>query len=152
MLQVDRLHGEYSILILEEKKWVNYEQTLAILRSKVEGLEAERERLKKSETQLLQDVDVLRQDRVAVVAKLFSNHKEVAALKDPFELAKMPGYRPLSKKEDQAGDNLATASYPFLMEAIVNPYAPLEVLLSKKPKSLRTKPAPSRSKPSSSKA
>ncbi|GJY40035.1 hypothetical protein Tco_0427305 [Tanacetum coccineum] len=74
----------------------------------------------------------------------FSNHKEVAALKDPFELAKMPGYRPLSKKEDQAGDNLATASYPFLMEAIVNPYAPLEVLLSKKPKSLRTKAAPSR--------
>nr|GEX35034.1 hypothetical protein [Tanacetum cinerariifolium] len=45
-----RLHDEYSRLVLEEKKWVDYEQTLAILRSKVEGLESKRERLKKSET------------------------------------------------------------------------------------------------------
>ncbi|GJX07190.1 hypothetical protein Tco_0195122, partial [Tanacetum coccineum] len=142
--QVNRLHGEYSRLVLEEKKWVNYEQTLAILCSNVEGLEVERERLKKSETQLLQEVDGLRQDRAAVVAKfvphvamelvnsdemgllvarlaktaLFhgrcSTLKEVAALKDPFELEKMSSYCPLSKKEfDQAGDNLATASYPF---------------------------------------
>ncbi|GJX44234.1 hypothetical protein Tco_0260910 [Tanacetum coccineum] len=65
------------------------------------------------------------------------------------------GYRPFSKKEfDQAGDNVATASYPFLAEAIADPYAPLEVLLSKKPRSLHAKSAPSqsKSKPSSSKA
>ncbi|GKG65679.1 hypothetical protein Tco_0685341, partial [Tanacetum coccineum] len=37
-------------------------------------------------------------------------------------------------------------------EVISDPYAPLEVLLSKKLKSLRAKPAPSKSKPSSSKA
>ncbi|GJS10566.1 hypothetical protein Tco_0367362 [Tanacetum coccineum] len=55
---------------------------------------------------------------------------------------------------DQAGDNVATTSYPFLAEAIVDPYAPLEVLLSKKPRSLHVKSAPSqsKSKPSSSKA
>ncbi|GKE50616.1 hypothetical protein Tco_1481874 [Tanacetum coccineum] len=146
---------------------VNYEQTLDILHSKVEGLESERERLKKSETQQLQEIDGLRQDRAAVVAKVMprvvmklvrsdeigllvarlakvalfhgrcSALKEAAALKEPFELEKMPGYRPLSKKEfDQAGDNLAAASYPFLAEVTVNPYAPLEVLLLKKPKSL----------------
>nr|GEU84147.1 hypothetical protein [Tanacetum cinerariifolium] len=66
----------------------------------------------------------------------------------------MLGYRPLSMKEfDQAGDNLVSASYPFLAEVIVDPYAPLEALLSKKPKSLRAKPAlsQSKSKPSSSK-
>ncbi|GJY50762.1 hypothetical protein Tco_0441609 [Tanacetum coccineum] len=65
----------------------------------------------------------------------------------------MLGYRPFSKKEfDQAGDNLATTSYPFLAEVIVDPYVHLEVFLSKKPKSLHAKPAPSSYKPSSSKA
>ncbi|GKC70363.1 hypothetical protein Tco_1116246, partial [Tanacetum coccineum] len=29
--QVDKLHGEYIRLVLEEKKWINYEQTLVIL-------------------------------------------------------------------------------------------------------------------------
>ncbi|GJX53175.1 hypothetical protein Tco_0281544 [Tanacetum coccineum] len=48
--QVDRLHNEYSRLVLEEKKWVNYEQTLSVLCSKVEGLEYEKERLKSSKT------------------------------------------------------------------------------------------------------
>ncbi|GKC09735.1 hypothetical protein Tco_1001345 [Tanacetum coccineum] len=47
--QVDKLHSEYSRLILEEKKWVNYEQTLSILCTKVKGLESERELLKSSE-------------------------------------------------------------------------------------------------------
>ncbi|GJT90685.1 hypothetical protein Tco_1079530 [Tanacetum coccineum] len=165
--KVDRLHGEYSRLVLEEKNWVNYEQTLDILHSKVEGLESERERLKKSKTQQLQEIDGLRQDRAAVVAKVMpcvvmklvrsdeivllvtrlakaalfhgrcSALEEVAALKEPFELEKMPGYCPLFKKEfDQAGDNLAAASYSFLAEVTVDPYAPLEVLLLKKPKSL----------------
>ncbi|GJU42610.1 hypothetical protein Tco_1195567 [Tanacetum coccineum] len=66
----------------------------------------------------------------------------------------MPGYRPLSKNEfDQAGDNLATASYLFLKEVVADPYAPLEVLLSKRPKSLHSKsdPSQSKSKPSYSK-
>ncbi|GJS16161.1 hypothetical protein Tco_0410633 [Tanacetum coccineum] len=150
--QVNRVHSEYSILVLEEKKWVNYEHTLAILHSKVEGLKSKRERLKKSETKLLQEVNGLRQDMVAVVAKVVPHvvsFEEVATLNDPFELEKMPSYRPLSKKEfDQAGDNIATASYPFLTGAIDDPYAPLEVLLSKKPNSLRAKPAASKSQPS----
>nr|GEU86861.1 hypothetical protein [Tanacetum cinerariifolium] len=55
-----------------------------------------------------------------------------------------------AKKEfDQAGDALATASYPFIAEATAHLYAFLEVLLLKKSKSLRAKPAPSTSKPSS---
>ncbi|GJY88721.1 hypothetical protein Tco_0503349 [Tanacetum coccineum] len=64
--------------------------------------------------------------------------KEVAAMKEPFILEKMSGYRPLSKEEyDQDGDALANASYPFLAEYVVNPYASLTQLLSKKPPSLR---------------
>ncbi|GJT13142.1 putative reverse transcriptase domain-containing protein [Tanacetum coccineum] len=181
--KVDRLHGEYSRLVLEENKWVNYEQTLFVLCSKVEGLEFERERLKSSKTMLLQEIDSLRQDRAVVVSKvvphvatklfhsdemglLFSklvkaamfrgrciNFEEVAALKEPFVLEMMLGFRSSSKKEfDQAGDDLAIASYPFIAEAAADPYATVEQFLSKKPKSLHTKPAPSHSKPSSSKA
>ncbi|GJT62603.1 hypothetical protein Tco_1006136 [Tanacetum coccineum] len=52
---------------------------------------------------------------------------------------------------DQAGDDLATASYPFIAEATADPYAYVEELLLKKPKSLCMKPALSHSKPSSSK-
>nr|GEX53694.1 hypothetical protein [Tanacetum cinerariifolium] len=129
----------------------------------------------------LHEVDGLRQDRVAMVAKVVpyvatelvcsdemgflaarlvktalihgrcSTFEEVASLKEPFELEKMSDHRPLLKREfNQAGDNLATASYPFLEEAIVDPYALLEVLLSENPKSLRSKspPSQSRSKPS----
>nr|GEU37339.1 hypothetical protein [Tanacetum cinerariifolium] len=68
--------------------------------------------------------------------------KEVAKLKDPFVMDKMAGYRPSSKqKYDQAGDDLANASYPFLSKYVNDPYASLEQLLSKKPKSLHSKPS-----------
>nr|GFB92178.1 hypothetical protein [Tanacetum cinerariifolium] len=141
-----------------------------------------RENLKCSKTQLLQDINGLRQDRATIVVKFVpyvdielvcsdemcilvarlaklamfrgrcTDFEEVAALKEPFDLTKMSGYHPSSKKEfDQAGDALATASYPFIVEANAHLYASLEVLLLKKSKSLRAKPAPSTSKPSSSK-
>ncbi|GJR35459.1 hypothetical protein Tco_1211143 [Tanacetum coccineum] len=121
---------EYSILVLEENKWVNYKQTLITLRSKVKGLDIERERC--------------------------TTFEEVATLKMPFKLEKMPNYHPFSKKVfDQASDDLAAASYPFLAKATIDPYTPLEVLLSNKPKSLCVKSALShsqlKSKPSSSK-
>ncbi|GJZ64451.1 hypothetical protein Tco_0620872 [Tanacetum coccineum] len=146
-------------------------------------MESERERLKNSETQLLQEMDILRQYRVVVVSKVIPYiatelvrsakmgllvarpvkaavfhgrciaFEEVAALNEPFILEKMPGYHSLFKKGfNQAGDDLATASYPFIAEATTDPYASVEQLLSKKPKSLCTKPALSHSKPSSSKA
>ncbi|GJQ99189.1 hypothetical protein Tco_0522174 [Tanacetum coccineum] len=85
----------------------------------VKGLESERERLKISEIQLLQEINGLRQDRVVVVSKV------------------VPHPLPL---------------YPFISKVTANPYASLEKLFSKKPKSLRTKPTPSNSKPLSSRA
>nr|GEW54564.1 retrovirus-related Pol polyprotein from transposon TNT 1-94 [Tanacetum cinerariifolium] len=48
--QADKFHDEYSRLVLMEKKWVNYEHTLTILYSKLEGFESEIERLKSSKT------------------------------------------------------------------------------------------------------
>ncbi|GJW64968.1 ribonuclease H-like domain-containing protein, partial [Tanacetum coccineum] len=124
-----------------------------------------------------QEIDGLKQDRATVVAKVVpyvaidlvrsdkmgllvarlvktalvhfrcSAFEEVAALKELFELEKMPGYRPFSKKEfDHVGDNVASASYPFLINATVDAYAPLEVLLSKNPMSFLSNSAPSQSK------
>ncbi|GJR76063.1 hypothetical protein Tco_0088428, partial [Tanacetum coccineum] len=131
--QVNGLHNEYGRLLLEERKWANYEQT------------------------------ILRQDKAAIVTKVVPNaamklvhsdkmgvlvaklvihgrcaaFEEVAKLNEPFILEKMPGYRTSSKKEyDRAGDDLANASYSFLSEFTSNPYASVEQLLSKKPRSL----------------
>ncbi|GKD88785.1 hypothetical protein Tco_1364292 [Tanacetum coccineum] len=148
---VNGLHNEYSRLILEEKKWINYEQTLSTLRAKVE-------------------VDSLRQDRAAVVSKVIldkamklvhsdemgvliarlvkasiiydrcSAFKEVAELKKPFILEEMPMYRPSSKEGyDRVGNDLADVTYPFLVELTADPYASVEQLLSKKPQSLPSK-------------
>ncbi|GKC36035.1 hypothetical protein Tco_1048419 [Tanacetum coccineum] len=135
--------------------------------AKIEDIKSERERLKSSEIQLLPEIDSLKQDRAAVVSKVIPDaamklvrsddlgvlisklvrssiiygrcqaFEEVAAMKEPFVLEKMSGYRPSSKEEyDQAGDALANSSYPFLVEYVVNPYASLEQLLLKKPPSL----------------
>ncbi|GKA71830.1 hypothetical protein Tco_0778046 [Tanacetum coccineum] len=71
--QVNGLHNEYGRILLEKRKCSNYEQTLSILHAKVEGLEFERERLKASEIQVLQEIDSLRQDRAAIVSKVVPN-------------------------------------------------------------------------------
>nr|GEW61904.1 hypothetical protein [Tanacetum cinerariifolium] len=104
-----------------------------------------------------QEIDILRQDRVAVISKfvpdaamkLFHSDemgilisrlvretivhgrcmkfKEIAKLNEPFILEKMPSYRMSSKDEyDQAGDDMANASFPFFSKFTSNPYASVE--------------------------
>nr|GEW89554.1 hypothetical protein [Tanacetum cinerariifolium] len=107
--------------------------------SKVAGeafcIEFERKRPKSFKIQLLQEIDSLKQDRATVVSKVIPNATMKLVRSD--DLEKMSGYRPSSKEEyDQAGDALANASYPFLAEYVVDLYASLEQLLSKKPPSL----------------
>ncbi|GJW99042.1 hypothetical protein Tco_0180850 [Tanacetum coccineum] len=64
--------------------------------------------------------------------------EEVANMKEPFELMKVKGYRPSYKKEHtKAGNDLATATFPFLSEFVADPSASVEALLSKNSKSLR---------------
>ncbi|GJW83448.1 hypothetical protein Tco_0156593 [Tanacetum coccineum] len=61
-----------------------------------------------------------------------------------FDLSKVEGYRPSYKKEHrQAGNNLTTATFPWLSEFVADPSTSVEVLLSKKPLSLQ-RPAPSK--------
>ncbi|GKF75282.1 hypothetical protein Tco_0224726, partial [Tanacetum coccineum] len=68
--------------------------------------------------------------------------EEVAELKELFVLEKMPCYRPFLKEEyDRAGDDMANASYPFLTELAADPYAYVEQLLLKKPRSLQSSKA-----------
>ncbi|GJY19300.1 hypothetical protein Tco_0390791 [Tanacetum coccineum] len=153
--QVDKLHSKYSRLIIEENKWVNYEHTLSVLYTKLKSLESKKEQLKSFEVQLLDEMDLLvaRLVKAAMFYGRCTTFEEVIDLKEPFVLEKILGYHPSSRKEfDQAGDDLATASYPFITKATVDLYVIVEQLLSKKPRSLHTKPAPSYSKPSSLKA
>ncbi|GKC79353.1 ribonuclease H-like domain-containing protein [Tanacetum coccineum] len=70
--------------------------------------------------------------------------EQVAGMKEPFDLSKVKGYRPSYKKEhDQASNDLATATFPWLSKFVADPSAPVEVLLSKKPLSIQ-RPAPSK--------
>ncbi|GKD16164.1 hypothetical protein Tco_1205322 [Tanacetum coccineum] len=65
-------------------------------------------------------------------------------MKEPFDLSRVKGYRPSYKKEhDQAGNDLATTTFPWLSEFVADPLAPVEVLSSKKPPSIQ-RPAPSK--------
>ncbi|GJU86882.1 hypothetical protein Tco_1294428 [Tanacetum coccineum] len=73
--------------------------------------------------------------------------EEVLKMKEPFDLAKVKGYRPSYKKEHTKA---VAAIFPFLSEVIADPSASVETLLSMKPNSLRrptptqtTAPAPS---------
>ncbi|GJT69507.1 hypothetical protein Tco_1028793 [Tanacetum coccineum] len=70
--------------------------------------------------------------------------EEVAKMKDPFDITKVKGYRSSYKQEHtKAGNDLATATFPFLTDVAADPYASVEVLLSKKPQILQ-RPAPIR--------
>nr|GEX72826.1 hypothetical protein [Tanacetum cinerariifolium] len=68
--------------------------------------------------------------------------EQVAAIKEPFDLSKVKGYRPSYKKEhDQAGNDVATATFPWFSEFVADPSAHVEVFLSMKPSSLQ-RPSP----------
>ncbi|GJT15657.1 hypothetical protein Tco_0874363 [Tanacetum coccineum] len=101
--------------------------SLSALESKVASLEAEKARLEAVEASLKKEVDDV----------------------------KLKGYCPSYKKEHtQAGNDLATATFSWLLEFVSDPSAPIKVLLSKKPPTLQ-RPVPSKTQvlvPSSQRA
>ncbi|GJZ13331.1 hypothetical protein Tco_0548561 [Tanacetum coccineum] len=140
----------------------------------VMSLEGEKARLEAIEVSLQNEVDDARQDRMEVISKVVpyaamelihsedlgslvgklvtspivygrcKAFKQVAAMKEPFDLTKVKGYRSSYKKDhNQDGNNLTTATFPWLSEFVADPSASVEVLLSKKPPSIQ-KPAPSK--------
>ncbi|GJR20214.1 hypothetical protein Tco_0968741 [Tanacetum coccineum] len=140
----------------------------------VMSLEGEKARLEAIEVSLQNEVDDARRDRMEVISKVVpyaamelihsedlgslvgklvtspivygrcKAFKQVAAMKEPFDLTKVKGYRSSYKKDhNQDGNNLTTATFPWLSEFVADPSASVEVLLSKKPPSIQ-KPAPSK--------
>ncbi|GJT82101.1 hypothetical protein Tco_1056443, partial [Tanacetum coccineum] len=161
-------------MMLESQKWAGYQPNLSSLESQVVSLEAEKARLEAIKVSLRKEVYDVRRDRMEVLSKvvpyaamkLIHNDdlgslvgklvtsaiiyrrcqafEQVAAMKEPFYLPKVKGYRSSHKKEhNQAGNDLATMTFPWLLEFTVDPLAPVEVLLSNKPPSIQ-KPAPSK--------
>nr|GEY53799.1 hypothetical protein [Tanacetum cinerariifolium] len=124
-------------------------------------------KVRKNKKRHREDLDILEERReITSIRKSYYKHKLEgyynkhirpstfkpggSSFKRAFDLEKMHGYRSSSKKEfNQAGDDLDTASYPFIFEATADLYASLEEFFLKKPKSLHKKPASSNSKPSS---
>ncbi|GJY41990.1 hypothetical protein Tco_0429260 [Tanacetum coccineum] len=152
-----------------------------LAKSKVAALEVEKSRLEAVDAQLCKEVKVVKCDRAEVVSKvvpyvamelvhsdemdmlvgkivssaIFNGRcaalKGVVKMKDPFDLAKVKGYRPSYKKQHtKAGNDLNVDVFLFLSEVTADPSVLVKAILSKKPKSLRrptptntTTPAPS---------
>ncbi|GKA42161.1 hypothetical protein Tco_0734821 [Tanacetum coccineum] len=139
-----------------------------------EHKEAEKARLEAVEASLRREVEELKQDRRDVVSKvvpyvaiefvhsdelgrlvgkLVSSaitygrcraYKQVAAIKEPFDLSNAKGYHSSYQKEHtQASNDFATTTFPWLDEFVADVTTLIEALLSKKPPMLH-KPAPSR--------
>ncbi|GJS36633.1 hypothetical protein Tco_0535015 [Tanacetum coccineum] len=132
--RVKGLHGEYSRLILEEKKWINNEQTLSTLHAKTRVIPDVAMKLIHSD-----EIGVLtaRLVKASIIHGRCASFEEVAELKKPFVLEEMCSYRPSLKEEyDRAGNDFLNASYPFLAELTADPHTFVEQLLSKKPQTL----------------
>ncbi|GJX89001.1 hypothetical protein Tco_0341015 [Tanacetum coccineum] len=116
-------------MLLESKKWASYQESLIALESKVTSLEAEKAKLEVTKASLRQEVEPSR-----VIGQRCVALEEVTGMKEPFDLAKVKGYRPSYKKEHtKAGNDLAISTFSFLSEVVADPSTPIEAFLSKKP-------------------
>ncbi|GJQ92029.1 hypothetical protein Tco_0003168 [Tanacetum coccineum] len=115
-----------AMMLLESQKWAGYQVSLAAL-----------------EASLKKEVDDVKHDKMEVVQRCAA-FEQFTDMKEPFNLSKVKGYRPLYKKEyTQAGNELSTTTFSWLSEFIADPSASIEVLLSKKPMTLQ-RPIPSK--------
>ncbi|GJU75086.1 hypothetical protein Tco_1272156 [Tanacetum coccineum] len=140
--------GNLDRMMLESQKWAGYQVTLSALKSKVTSLEADKARLEAIEASLSREIEELRLVgklvSSAITYKRYKGCKQVAAMKEPFDLSKVKGYHSsYQKKHTQASNDFSTAMFPWLDEFVADATAPIEALLSKKP-SILQKPAPSR--------
>nr|GEY22596.1 hypothetical protein [Tanacetum cinerariifolium] len=126
--------GNLDKIMLESQKWTGCQVTLSTLESKVDSLEAEKAKLKDVEASLRREVEELKQDRRDVVSKFV-----------PYAAIELVHSDKLDRLIGTiwAINDIATATFPWLDEFVVDVAAPIEALLSKKPPTLQ-KPAPSR--------
>ncbi|GJY09597.1 hypothetical protein Tco_0377782 [Tanacetum coccineum] len=113
-------------MMLESQKWASYQASLSTLESQIASLEAEKawiEVVSKVITYAAMELIHIN-DLGSLVGRLVSSaiiygrckaFEQVAAMKEPFDLSKVKGYRPSYKKEhDRAGNDLATTTFPWL--------------------------------------
>ncbi|GJY15598.1 hypothetical protein Tco_0386020 [Tanacetum coccineum] len=175
---------DLELLDLHDRSTMSeFHQNLVVLalRKKISSLaadvkehkEADKARLEAVETSLRREIEVIpyaamelvHSDELgSLVGKLVSSaityghcraYKQVATMKEPFDLSKVKGYRSSYQKEHtHASNDFVTATFPWLDEFVADAAALIEALLSKKPPTL-LKPAPLRTQmpmPSSQKA
>nr|GEU57082.1 hypothetical protein [Tanacetum cinerariifolium] len=112
-------------MMLESKKWAGYQEVDDVKRDRIEVV-------LKVVPYIAMEL-VHRDELGRLVGKLVSftiiyercvAFEEVAEMKEPFYLMNVKGYRPSYKKEHtKAGNNLATATFSFLSEVVVDPSA-----------------------------
>ncbi|GJT24219.1 hypothetical protein Tco_0894156 [Tanacetum coccineum] len=150
--KIDSLLIESKVASLEAEK-AKLENTKASLHQEVENIRRDRAEVVLKvvpyvEMELGQSYDMGK-----LVAKLVSSaiffgrchaFEEVTNMKEPFDLTKVKGYRPSYKqKHTKAGNDFATATFPFLSDVVADLHASVKALLSKKPRILQ-RPTPTR--------
>ncbi|GJZ95147.1 hypothetical protein Tco_0667350 [Tanacetum coccineum] len=128
--------------------WAGYQQNLSTLESKVTSLEAEKARLVVVEVSLRKEVEELKQDRREVVSKVVPYAAMELVHSDAMgslvgKLVSSAIVYGRCRAFEQASNDLATATFPWLDDFVADPLAHIEALLSKKPPTLQ-RTAPSR--------
>nr|GEX72828.1 hypothetical protein [Tanacetum cinerariifolium] len=143
---IEKLRGECDVIKERKRAWE--EESLS---------QANKAQLEAVKVSLQKEVDDVKWDTMKAVSKVVPNavmkliysddlgslvgrlvsfaiiygrckaFEQVAAIKEPFDLSKVKGYRPSYKKEhDQAGNDVATATFPWLLEFVADPSAMLK--------------------------
>ncbi|GJS34795.1 hypothetical protein Tco_0533177 [Tanacetum coccineum] len=143
--EVKEHKGNLDRLMLESQKWLGYQEIEEVKHDRREVV---------SKVVPYACMELLHSDELGrLVGKLVSStitfgrsraYEQVARMKEPFNLSKGKGYRPLYEKEHtQARNDLATTTFSWLNEYVADASASMEALLSKKPPTLQ-KPVPLR--------
>nr|GEY02740.1 hypothetical protein [Tanacetum cinerariifolium] len=147
---IEKMSGEDDVIKDRERshKEECYQVTLSTLESKVNSLQADKARLEAVEASLRIEVEDLKQDRRDVVSKVVPYAAIELVHSD--ELGRLVGKLVSSaitygccRAYEQASNDFATVTFPWLDEFVADATAPIETLLSKKPPMLQ-KHAPSR--------
>ncbi|GJX11311.1 hypothetical protein Tco_0201170 [Tanacetum coccineum] len=153
MLDSQKGTGYQQSLLTLESKVTSLEAKKARLEAVEVSLRKEVEKLKQDRREVVSKVFpyvvielVHSDDMGSLVGRIVSSailygrcraYEQVADMKEPFDLSKVKGYCSSYKKDHtQASNDFATTTFPWLDEFVVDPSAPIEVLLSKKPPSL----------------
>ncbi|GJT50028.1 hypothetical protein Tco_0976185 [Tanacetum coccineum] len=99
-------------MLLESQKWDSYQVSLLALKLKSD--------------------DMGKLVAIIVNASIFYGRchafKEVAKMKEPFDITKVKGYRYSYKQEHtKTGNDLATATFPYLADVVTDPHAPIVI-------------------------